>query len=155
MKRQLRVRARSGVMAKRQQSGFTLLEMMIVLVILGFLIGMIAPNLLSRADEAKVTVSKAQLRDVVTALNLYKLDNNHYPSTAQGLNALIEKPSGLPEAKNWKRGGYLPKKPVDAWGNDYVYISPGSKGDFDLISLGSDGVEGGEGDAADLSAANL
>lgn len=153
MKRQLR--ARSSVMTKQQQSGFTLLEMMIVLVILGFLIGMIAPNLLSRADEAKVTVSKAQLRDVVTALNLYKLDNNHYPSTSQGLNALIEKPSGFPEAKNWKRGGYLPKKPMDAWGNDYVYISPGSKGDFDLISLGSDGAEGGEGDAADLSAANL
>lgn len=140
---------------KSSQHGFTLLEMMIVLVILGFLVGMIAPNLLSRADDAKISVTKAQIRDLVTSLNLYKLDNGHYPSTSQGLQALVTKPSGFPEAKNWKKGGYLPKKPIDSWGNEFIYISPGSTGDYDLLSLGADNLEGGQDDAADLSAKNL
>ncbi|MBJ7539059.1 type II secretion system major pseudopilin GspG [Marinomonas sp. C1424] len=141
--------------AKSGQQGFTLLEMMIVLVILGFLVGMIAPNLLSRADDAKVSVTKAQMRDVVTSLNLYKLDNGSFPSTAQGLQALVSEPSGFPEAKNWKKGGYLPKQPQDSWGNEFIYISPGSSGNYDLLSLGADNAEGGEDDAADIAATDL
>ncbi|WP_336297582.1 type II secretion system major pseudopilin GspG [Marinomonas mediterranea] len=140
---------------KRKQSGFTLLELMVVLVILGALIGLIAPNILGRADEAKVTVAKTQMRDLVNALNLYKLDNGNFPSTAQGLEALVSKPSGFPEARNWKSGGYLSKLPKDPWSNEFVYVSPGSTGDYDLISLGSDGREGGDDDAEDLSASDL
>jgi general secretion pathway protein G len=140
---------------KQSQSGFTLLEMMIVLVILASLIGFIAPNLLSRADDAKLTVTKVQMRHIITALSTYKLDNGHYPSTSQGLEALIIKPSGYPEAKSWKSDGYLPKLPVDAWGNNFVYVSPGSTSDYDLISFGEDGVEGGEGNDADISGNDL
>ncbi|TDO98164.1 type II secretion system major pseudopilin GspG [Marinomonas balearica] len=140
---------------KQSKRGFTLLELMVVLVILGALIGLIAPNILGRADEAKVTVAKTQMRDVVNALNLYKLDNGNFPSTAQGLEALVSKPSGFPEARNWKSGGYLSKLPKDPWSNDFVYVSPGSTGDYDLISLGSDGREGGDDDAEDLSSSDL
>ncbi|BFM49543.1 type II secretion system major pseudopilin GspG [Marinomonas sp. THO17] len=140
---------------KHKQSGFTLLEMLIVLVILASLIGFIAPNLLSRSDDAKITVTKVQMRHIVTALDVYKLDNNSYPSTAQGLEALISKPSGYPEAKNWKEGGYLPKFPLDAWGKAFLYVSPGATSDYDLMSLGADGVEGGSGDDADLSQNDL
>lgn len=135
---------------RAQQKGFTLLELMVVLVILGALIGLIAPNILGRSDDAKISVAKTQMSNIISALNFYKLDNGNYPSTAQGLDALVSKPSGFPEAKNWKSDGYLPKKPLDPWGNEFIYISPGSEGDFDLLTLGKDGQEGGEGDAADI-----
>lgn len=141
--------------SKQPQSGFTLLEMMIVLVILASLIGFIAPKLLSRADDAKITVTKVQMRHITTALDVYKLDNGHYPSTSQGLEALINKPTGYPEAKNWKSGGYLSKMPTDAWGNKFLYVSPGATSDYDLISLGADGTEGGDGDSADISIDDL
>jgi general secretion pathway protein G len=140
---------------KQKKSGFTLLELMVVLVILGALIGLVAPNLLGRSDDAKVSVAKTQIRNVMSALSLYKLDNGTFPSTSQGLQALVTKPSGYPEAKNWKSGGYMPKLPLDPWGNEFLYVSPGSDGDYDLLSLGSDGREGGEGDAADLSPSDL
>ncbi|MFD1382175.1 type II secretion system major pseudopilin GspG [Rhodanobacter aciditrophus] len=140
---------------KQKKSGFTLLELMVVLVILGALIGLVAPNLLGRSDDAKVSVAKTQIRNVMSALSLYKLDNGTFPSTSQGLQALVTKPTGYPEAKNWKSGGYMPKLPLDPWGNEFLYVSPGSAGDYDLLSLGSDGREGGEGDAADLSPSDL
>ena len=140
---------------KKRQAAFTLLELMVVLVILGALIGLVAPNILGRSDEAKVSVAKTQIRNLMSALDLYKLDNGQYPSTAQGLNALIAKPSGFPEARNWKDGGYLQKLPNDPWNNEFLYISPGADGAYDLISLGADGREGGVDDAADISKADL
>lgn len=141
--------------SKKQQHAFTLLELMVVLVILGALIGLVAPNILGRSDEAKVSVAKTQIRNLMSALDLYKLDNGQYPSTSQGLESLVSKPSGFPEAKNWKDGGYIQKLPQDPWGNDFLYISPGADGRYDLLSLGSDGREGGDGDAADISKADL
>lgn len=140
---------------KSNKKGFTLLELMVVLVILGALIGMVAPNILGRSDDAKVSVAKTQIRNLMSALDLYKLDNGNYPSTAQGLEALVSQPTGFPEAKNWKSGGYVKKLPLDPWGSDFVYISPGATGDYDLIALGSDGREGGEDNAADLSQNDL
>lgn len=140
---------------KRQQSGFTLLELMVVAAILSLLVALVAPNLLGRSDDAKVAVAKTQLRNIASALDLYRLDNGHYPSTAQGLQALVTRPSGYPEARNWKQGGYLPSLPQDPWQSEYLYISPGSQGEYDLLSLGSDGREGGEGDAADISSRAL
>ncbi|TBR44381.1 type II secretion system protein GspG [Marinomonas agarivorans] len=139
----------------RNQKGFTLLELMVVLVILGALIGLIAPNILGRSDDAKISVAKTQMSNIISALNFYKLDNGNYPSTAQGLDALVTKPSGFPEAKNWKSDGYLPKKPLDPWGNEFIYISPGSEGEFDLLTLGKDGQEGGDADSADISNKDL
>jgi len=140
---------------KANKKGFTLLELMVVLVILGALIGMVAPNILGRSDDAKVSVAKTQIRNLMSALDLYKLDNGNYPSTSQGLEALVSQPSGFPEAKNWKSGGYVKKLPLDPWGADFVYISPGASGDYDLIALGSDGREGGEDNAADVSQGDL
>ena len=137
---------------KRTQHGFTLIEIMVVVVIIGILIGLVAPNILGRVDEARVTAAKADIATLEQALQMYKLDNHRYPSTDQGLQALIAKPSGQPEPKNYNPAGYLkkPKVPVDPWGNSYRYISPGSKGDYDLYSLGADGREGGEGNDQDI-----
>lgn len=138
-----------------KKKGFTLLELMVVLVILGALIGLIAPNILSRADDAKVSVAKTQMRNIMSALDLYKLDNGSVPSTAQGLEALVSKPSGYPEAKNWKTGGYMKKLPLDPWGNEFVYISPGVDGEYDLFTLGKDGQEGGDEDSADIGYSDI
>jgi len=135
----------------KRKKGFTLLELMVVLVILGALIGLVAPNILGRSDDAKVSVAKTQMRNLMSALDLYKLDNGNYPSTSQGLDALVSQPSGFPEAKNWQSGGYVKKLPLDSWGNNFIYISPGTEGDFDLLTLGSDGQEGGTDDGTDLS----
>lgn len=140
---------------KAQKSGFTLLELMVVSMILGLLVALVAPNILSRSDDAKIAVTKTQLRNIASALDLYKLDNGSYPSTAQGLQALQARPSGYPEARNWKDGGYLPSLPKDPWGNAYLYISPSARGGYDLLSLGSDGRDGGEKDAADISLRDL
>lgn len=137
----------------KKQSGFTLIEIMVVLAILGFLVAMVAPNILGRTGEAQVKIAKAQIKEISNALDLYKLDNYFYPSTAQGLGALVEKPSGSPEPKNWKSGGYMKKLPQDPWGNDYVYITEG--GSFEIISLGADGAEGGEDESADISSKDI
>lgn len=137
----------------KRQSGFTLIEIMVVLAILGFLVAMVAPNILGRTGEAQVKIAKAQIKEISNALDLYKLDNYFYPSTSQGLNALVEKPSGSPEPKNWKAGGYMKKLPQDPWGNDYIYITEG--GSFEIISLGADGAEGGEDEAADISSKDI
>lgn len=136
----------------KKQAGFTLIEIMVVVVIISVLIGLVAPNILGRVDEARVTAAKADISVIEQSLELYKMDNFRYPSTDQGLQALIEKPTGSPEAKGWRPEGYLkkPQIPTDPWGNEYRYISPGSQGVFDLYSLGADGREGGEGYDADI-----
>lgn len=134
--------------------GFTLIEIMVVVVIISVLIGLVAPNILGRVDEARVTAAQADLGTLEQALEMYKLDNYRYPTTDQGLQALISKPSGSPEPKRWNPDGYLKKTlPMDPWGGEYQYLSPGSSGGFDLYSLGADGREGGEGYDADISTA--
>ncbi|MGB1271662.1 MAG: type II secretion system major pseudopilin GspG [Endozoicomonas sp.] len=137
-------------MANYRQSGFTLIEIMVVVVILGILAAMVAPKILSRPDQAKVTVAKSDIETISQALELFRLDNGFYPSMDQGLEALVKKPSSTPEARNWNPDGYLKKVPVDPWGNPYMYLQPGNHGKYDLYSLGSDGREGGEGLNKDL-----
>jgi general secretion pathway protein G len=134
----------------RKQTGFTLIEIMVVVVILGILGALIVPNILGRTGEARVTAAKSDIKAIGNALNLYRLDNFNYPSTDQGLEALASKPAGLPEAKNWNPEGYLPKTPKDPWGNEYLYVSPGTNGTYDLYSYGADGKEGGEGQDQDI-----
>ncbi|MEQ6885065.1 type II secretion system major pseudopilin GspG [Salicola sp. Rm-C-2C1-2] len=131
--------------------GFTLIEIMVVMVILGLLVALVAPNIMGRGDEARVTAAEAQLRNISSALDLYRLDNSHYPSTEQGLDALVEKPGGSPEPSNWNPDGYMSAIPKDPWGNDYQYVQPGSEGPYDLYSYGADGREGGEGVNGDIS----
>lgn len=133
----------------RRSAGFTLIEIMVVIIILGVMAALIVPNLTGRQDQARVAAAKTDLVALANALDLYRLDNQTYPSTEQGLKALVSKPAGLPEARNWAAGGYLRKLPADPWGNPYQYLLRGGAG-FDLYSLGSDSQEGGEGDAADL-----
>jgi len=132
------------------QRGFTLIEIMVVVVILGILAAVVVPRIMDRPDDARITKAKQDIRVIESALNLYKLDNFYYPSTQQGVEALVAPPQGEPAAKNWKSGGYLQKPPVDPWGNPYQYLQPGTKGEFDLFSLGSDNKPGGEGAAADI-----
>lgn len=133
-----------------KQPGFTLIEIMVVIIILGILAALVVPNIIGRPDEARVTAAKADIRAISNALDLYKLDNFTYPATDQGLDALVNRPAGLPEAKNWNAEGYLKKVPKDPWGNEFQYLSPGANGKFDLYSFGADGREGGEGVDADI-----
>ena len=137
--------------SKKHQSGFTLIEIMVVMVILGLLVAVVAPNILGRGEEARIGVAKTQIRNISNALDLYKLDNFNYPSTEQGLEALVTQPSGSPEAKNWNKNGYLPSVPVDPWKTEYQYVSPGSQGPYDLYSFGPDGREGGSDGGEDIS----
>jgi general secretion pathway protein G len=130
--------------------GFTLIEIMVVVVILGILAAIVVPKVMDRPDSARITKAKQDIRALESALNLYKLDNFNYPSTDQGLEALAKKPSGAPEPRNWKQGGYIDRMPKDPWGNDYQYMQPGAHGDLDLFSLGADGRPGGEGINADI-----
>ncbi len=136
-----------------RQAGFTLIELMVVIVILGVLAGMIIPRIMGRPDEARQAKAKIQMEALESALKLYKLDNGGYPTTEQGLNALVEAPSTGNLPKNWRQGGYLEKGkvPKDPWGNEFVYISPGSHSDFDLSSLGKDGEAGGDGVDQDIN----
>jgi len=138
-----------------KQSGFTLIEIMVVMVILGLLVAVVAPNIIGRGEEARIGVAKTQLRNVASALDLYKLDNFNYPSTEQGLEALVTKPSGSPEPRNWNKDGYLPSVPKDPWGIEFQYISPGSEGPYDLYSFGADQREGGDGEGVDISVHDL
>lgn len=132
------------------QRGFTLIEIMVVVVILGILAAVVVPRIMDRPDDARMAKARQDIRVLESSLNLYKLDNFHYPSTQQGLEALVTKPSGEPEARNWKPGGYVRSLPKDPWGNPYQYLQPGVKGEFDLFSLGADNRPGGEGAAADI-----
>ncbi|MGI9278880.1 MAG: type II secretion system major pseudopilin GspG [Endozoicomonas sp.] len=134
-----------------RQKGFTLIEIMVVVVILGVLAAMVAPKILSRPDQAKVTVASSDIETIAQALELFRLDNGFYPTTDQGLEALSSRPSLTPEAKNWNQEGYLKKTPQDPWGNDYIYLQPGNHGRFDLYSMGSDGREGGDELARDIT----
>lgn len=135
------------------RGGFTLIEIMVVIVILAMLAAIVGPKLMGRTDDAKVTDAKVQIKNVETALKFYKLDNGVYPSTEQGLNALISKPTVGVIPKSYKDGGYLESKkvPKDPWGNDYLYVSPGEHGDYDLFSYGTDGAKGGDGKDADIT----
>ncbi|OZB17691.1 MAG: type II secretion system protein GspG [Marinobacter sp. 34-60-7] len=137
--------------ATRRQQGFTLIEIMVVMVILGLLVAIVAPNIMGRSDQARVTAAEAQLSNIANALDLYRLDNSQYPSTQQGLEALVNEPTGSPEPRNWNPEGYMKSVPQDPWGNDYQYVSPGTEGPYDLYSYGADGQEGGDGDNADIS----
>lgn len=137
------------------QHGFTLIEIMVVMVILGLLVAIVAPNIMGRGDQAKITIAETQMNNISNALDLYRLDNSHYPSTQQGLEALVTEPAGSPEPKNWNPDGYMKSVPEDPWGNPFEYISPGVDGDYDLISLGADGQQGGDGDNADISFWNI
>ncbi|WP_198265615.1 type II secretion system major pseudopilin GspG [sulfur-oxidizing endosymbiont of Gigantopelta aegis] len=137
-------------MKRKQQSGFTLIEIMIVVVILGILASIVVPNVMESPNEARIVKAKQDIRTLEGALNLYKLDNFNYPSTDQGLDALVNRPSGQPDAKNWKKRGYMKKVPKDPWGNEYLYLSPGTQGEIDIFSYGSDGRKGGVDAAADI-----
>ena len=137
-------------MQVRSSRGFTLIEVLVVVVILAILAAIVVPRVIGRTDDAMIAKAKADVQGLGTALNLYKLDNFTYPSTDQGLDALVQKPGGSPEAANWRSGGYIDRLPKDPWNRDYQYVSPGSHGDFDVYSLGKDGQSGGEGLAADI-----
>lgn len=134
---------------KRQQ-GFTLLEVMVVLVIIGLLVAIVAPNVLDNQDKAMVQKARADLSSLEQALEMYRLDNFTYPSSEQGLNALVTKPSIAPEPRNYREGGYIRRLPTDPWGNAYQYRFPGEKGRVDVFSFGADGRIGGEGLNADI-----
>ncbi len=134
----------------RLQRGFTLIEIMVVVVIMGVLAALVVPKLLSRTGESKIAAAKVDIATIMQALKLYKLDNQRYPTTEQGLQALLEKPTSGPAANGWKAGGYLEKMPKDPWGNPYQYLYPGVKGELDVFSYGADGQPGGTGDDADI-----
>lgn len=135
---------------RSRQAGFTLIEIMVVVVILGILAALIVPNVMGKAGQAKITTTRATLAQVSGALKSFKLDQNRYPSTAEGLEALINKPAN---ARSWPEGGYLPKVPKDGWDNDVQYAAPGSNGrPYDVYSWGADGEEGGEEENADIYA---
>lgn len=138
---------------KARSRGFTLIEIMVVIVILGILAGLVLPRFMGRTEEAKKVKAKLQIENLEAALKLYKLDNGAYPTTEQGLEALVQKPTTGAIPANWREGGYLEKGkiPLDPWNRPYMYVSPGVKNkDFDLKSLGGDGEEGGEGESADI-----
>jgi len=133
--------------------GFTLIEVMVVIVILGILAGLIIPRVMGRPEEAKQLKATIQIESLETALRLYKLDSGNYPETEQGLQALVTKPETEPIPRKWRTGGYLEKGklPKDPWGNDFIFLSPGAHGEYDLISYGSDGIPGGEGKNKDIN----
>ncbi len=133
---------------KLRQRGFTLIELMVVLAIIGVLAALIVPNVLGRADDARVTAARTDVGNLMQALKFYKLDNMRYPSPEQGLQALVAKPVSEPVPVNWKP--YLDKLPNDPWGRAYQYMNPGLKGEVDVLSLGADGKSGGEGHNADI-----
>ncbi|MGB5324433.1 MAG: type II secretion system major pseudopilin GspG [Pseudomonadales bacterium] len=143
-----------GVSGRASQRGFTLIEVLVVVVIMGLLIGLIGPNVLGQVDKARVTTARADLATLASSLDMYKLDNHFYPTTDQGLEALVSQPSGTPVPKNWNSQGYLKGSeiPRDPWEGEYIYFSPGDGSrPYELISLGADGREGGEGYSADIS----
>src|SRR5665647_2718417 len=135
--------------------GFTLIEIMVVVVIMGIMAALIVPKLMGRTDDARIIAAKQDIATVMQALKLYKLDNQRYPTTEQGLQALVTKPTTGPAADGWKTGGYIDKLPKDPWGNPYLYLSPGIHGEIDVFSLGADGQPGGTGNDADIGSWDL
>lgn len=134
-------------MQQRKQRGFTLIEIMVVVVILGILAAFVVPNLMDKPVQAKITKAKSDITVIESALDLYRLDNNRYPSTDEGLDALMDKPADAPA---WKEGGYIKKLPKDPWGNDYQYLNPGIHSTIDIFSYGGDGADGGDAVNADI-----
>lgn len=134
----------------RSHGGFSLIEILVVVVIIGILAAVVVPRVMDEPDRARVTRAQQDVQALVTALNMYKLDNFNYPSTEQGLEALTRRPSGQPPAPNWKEGGYIDRLPRDPWGNEYQYLNPGVHGEIDVWSLGANGMAGGEGINAEI-----
>ena len=146
-------RNRAGVARpafRQADQGFTLIEVMVVIVILGILAALVVPRILSRPDEARAVAAKQDIAVISQSLKLYRLDNQRYPSAEQGLGALVTKPESAPVPGNWKPGGYLERLPKDPWGNPYQYVNPGLHGEIDVLSFGADGKPGGEGLDADI-----
>lgn len=141
--------------ARAAQRGFTLIEIMVVVVIMGILAALVVPKLMGRADDARITAAKQDIATLMSALKLYRLDNNRYPTTEQGLQALISRPTSGPAANGWKSGGYIDKLPKDPWGGQYQYLSPGVRGEVDIFSYGADGQPGGAGNDADIGSWDL
>lgn len=148
----LRDLAAAGRRAGQQHPvrGFTLIEVMVVVVILALLAGIVVPKIMSRPDEARVVRAQGDIAGIVQALKLYRLDSGMYPSTEQGLAALVQRPTASPLPNNWKPGGYLDRIQKDPWGRDYQYLNPGVRGEIDVFSLGADGQAGGDGNNADI-----
>lgn len=136
---------------QRGQGGFSLIEIMVVVIIIGLLASIVAPAVLDRADEARLKKVQADFKAIQTALKLYRIDNYTYPTTEQGLEALVSKPTMAPEPRNWKEGGYLDQLPKDPWETPYQYMSPGETREYDIYTLGADGVSGGQDQNADIS----
>jgi len=143
--------------ARRRPRGFTLIEIMVVITILGILAALIVPRVVGRTDDARIAAAKQDIASLLQALKLYRLDNGAYPTTEQGLKALLVKPTIEPLPQNWKQGGYLERSttPKDPWGNEYKYLNPGLKGEIDVFSYGRDGAAGGEGVDADIGSWQL
>jgi general secretion pathway protein G len=141
--------------ARPRTHGFTLIEILVVIVILGVLAALVVPRVIERPDEARVVAAKTDIATIMQALKLYRLDNQRYPTTEQGLSALVVKPEQPPAPPNWKPGGYLERLPKDPWGRPYQYLSPGLKGEIDVFSFGADGQPGGNGFDADVGSWDL
>jgi len=137
------------------EAGFTLIEIMVVVVILGILAGIVVPRLLEEPEKARQTKAEVQIKSLESALAMYKLHNGSFPTTEQRLDALVTKPTTGKIPQNYKEGGYISKIPMDPWGNPYVYLCPGTHGDYDLLSYGADGEPGGEGKNADIANYNI
>lgn len=130
--------------------GFSLIEILVVVVIIGILAAIVVPRVMDEPDRARVTKAQQDIQALVTALNMYRLDNYVYPSTEQGLEALVRRPAGQPEAPNWRAGGYLDRLPMDPWGRPYQYLHPGVHGEFDVWTFGANGMSGGDGINAEI-----
>ncbi len=141
----------------RLNSGFTLIEVLVVIFILSMLVALVAPKIVGRTDDARIAEAKLQIKNFETAIELFKMDNGFYPSTEQGLQALVEKPTIGKIPQNYREGGYLKQKkiPLDPWGNPYIYVSPGMNAEYEIISYGADGKPGGEGKDADITNYNI
>ncbi len=135
---------------RQRQRAFTLIEIMVVVVIMGVLAALVVPRLMGRTDDARILAAKQDIATLMQALKLYRLDNNRYPTTEQGLAALVTRPTNAPVPPNWKTGGYVDRLNKDPWGNPYQYLSPGVRGEVDLFSLGADGKPGGSGIDTDI-----
>ncbi|NNG45843.1 MAG: type II secretion system major pseudopilin GspG [Deltaproteobacteria bacterium] len=144
-------RERNGRSRVLRRAGFTLLEIMGVIVILGLLAALVVPKLIGRTEEAKQTQTRLQIKNIEQALQLFKLDNGFYPGTEQGIEALVREPEIGRIPKNYRKGGYIDRVPKDPWGSEYVYVSPGTNGDYDITSYGADEAPGGEGEDADIN----